>query len=441
MKKKVVSILLSFMLVSALALSGCASGTNSDTSIAADTDNSTASGSGASALSAEKGEFTWLHHMAEQGKVDWVNYCANNYMGANPDVKINIEMVPDDDYITTLKTRIAADDAPMIFDIDRANTIDFQKAGHLATIDVSSDVQKNFSSDILKQGQIDGTQYGIPIDISAYGVYYNKDIFSKYGLEIPKTADELKKVCQTLLDNGVQPLGAPFGESWCQKHFCYAYTYIDCVENDSDWFSEKMLLKSTFSDDSQFKQAISDMASYKEYWGSDPFSTSWNEVLSGISTGKIAMTINGSWTITGILGINADTNIGTFALPVSNDPSQTQIRYEPGNNFCVYNSDNSGLLSAAKDFLNYMCSTESAEYYATQADTLTACNVDVKTTAAIDDIRAYTGNQIYNMIAITEFNNEYLTDFNDVTTQYLQKSEFDVDSYAKALDDAFTAIK
>lgn len=425
MKKQLISVLLVVMTVLTFTLTSC----NSSQSAKSSGDSS------------KKVEFTWLHHMSEQGKKDWVSYCATNYMKAHPNTKINVEMVSDDNYLTTLKTRIAADDAPMIFDLDRVNTIDFQKAGHLAKINISADIKGNFSSDILKQGQISGVQYGIPLDISAYGVYYNKDVFKKYGLTIPKTADELKKVCQTLLNNGVQPFGATFGESWCQKHFCYAYAYIDCVENNSNWFSEKMSLKSKFPNDSQFKQAISDMASYKKYWGNDPFSTSWDNVLSGIATGKIAMTINGSWTIAGILGVNSKANIGTFALPVSNNQSNTQIRYEPGNNFCIYNTDDSKRLAEAKSFFNYMCSVESAKYYATHANTITGCNVSVKTISAINDIKAYKGDKVYNMIAITEFNNEYLTNFNNVTTKYLQKDKFDVDAYTKELDNTFTAIK
>lgn len=435
MKRKAIGIILAAATVLSLAMPGCSS-SGQETG-----KSSSAQAAGSQGGEGQKAEFTWVHHMEEDGKKNWVKYCADTYMKAHPNVKVNVEMIPNDNYLSMLKTRIASNNAPMIFDLDRVNTLDFQKADHLTDVSDTKGLKENFEKDILAQGQVEGTQYGVPLDISAYGVFYNKDIFQKYNLTVPKTADEFKKVCQTLKSNGVQPLGAAFSESWCQKHFCYAHLYINCVENNADWFSQKMSLKSTFASDSAFKKSITDMASYKEFWGKDPFSTSWNDVLNGIATGKIAMTINGSWTIAGILGINSKANIGTFAYPVSNNVAQTQIRYEPGNNFCIYKTTDAGKLAAAKDFFSFLCSTDSAKYYAKSANTLTACKVDVDMIPPINDIKAYTGKQVYNMIAVSEFNAEYLTSFNDVTTKALQKDKFDVDSYAKGLDGAFTAIK
>jgi raffinose/stachyose/melibiose transport system substrate-binding protein len=399
------------------------------------------SASSETAAENQKIEFTWLHHLEEQGKQDWVNHCVTEYMAQHPDVRINVEMIPNDNYLTMLKTRIASDDAPMIFDLDRINTLAFVKAGHLADVSDVDGLTKNFNSDILSQGQVNGVQYGVPLDVSGYGVFYNKEIFDRYNLKIPTTADEFRKVCDTLQANGIVPLGAPFAESWCQKHFCYAYIYINCVEKNRDWFTQKMSLQSNFSNDEAFKKSIATMVSYKKYWGNDPFSTCWNDVLSGIAAGKIAMTINGSWTIAGILSINPEASVRTFAFPVSDDSAQTQMRIEPGNNFCVYNTANKQVLSAAKGFFAYLCSVESGEYYAKAANGLTGCTVHVDSLPAVKDITNYTGSQVYNMIAISEFNAEYLTAFNDITQKYLMQKTFDMDGYTKELDNSFKAIK
>ncbi|WP_320129423.1 ABC transporter substrate-binding protein [uncultured Sphaerochaeta sp.] len=126
----------------------------------------------------------------------------------HPNVKINIEMVPNDNFLTMLKTKIASNDAPMIFDLDRINTLEFAKAGNLADVSATEGLKENFSADILSQGKIGSTLYGVPLDVSAYGIFYNKDVFDKYGLQIPTTDSELKKVCETLLANGITPFGA-----------------------------------------------------------------------------------------------------------------------------------------------------------------------------------------------------------------------------------------
>ncbi len=42
------------------------------------------------------------------------------------------------------------------------------------------------------EGQFNDTQYGIPVDMHGYGVFYNKDVFEENNIEIPKTLSELK---------------------------------------------------------------------------------------------------------------------------------------------------------------------------------------------------------------------------------------------------------
>ena len=45
-------------------------------------------------------------------------------------------------------------------------------------------------------------------------VYYNKDIFAQYDLQVPTTEEEFLAVCKTLKDNGVVPLAEGAGVNW-----------------------------------------------------------------------------------------------------------------------------------------------------------------------------------------------------------------------------------
>lgn len=75
----------------------------------------------------------------------------------------------------------------------------------------TTDIWSKASSDgLVPEGLIDnytfeGKQYGVPLNIAYWAMYYNKKIFEKYSLEVPKTWDDLMKVCDTLLKNGVTP--------------------------------------------------------------------------------------------------------------------------------------------------------------------------------------------------------------------------------------------
>ncbi|GLY30513.1 sugar ABC transporter substrate-binding protein [Kineosporia sp. NBRC 101731] len=51
-----------------------------------------------------------------------------------------------------------------------------------------------------------GNWYGIPNYGEYVQVYYNKDLFKKYDLEVPTTLDEFTQVLQTFKDQGITPL-------------------------------------------------------------------------------------------------------------------------------------------------------------------------------------------------------------------------------------------
>ena len=66
-----------------------------------------------------------------------------------------------------------------------------------------------------------GSWYGIPNYGEYVEVYYNKDMFAKYGVEVPKTYDQFVAALQTFKDAGVTPLAEsaaeyPLGQLWYQ---------------------------------------------------------------------------------------------------------------------------------------------------------------------------------------------------------------------------------
>lgn len=55
---------------------------------------------------------------------------------------------------------------------------------------------------------MDGVLYGIPqSDSMGAGVFYNKELYEKYGLEVPLTWKEWKQNMEVLQDEGIAGLG------------------------------------------------------------------------------------------------------------------------------------------------------------------------------------------------------------------------------------------
>lgn len=112
-----------------------------------------------------------------------------------------------DNYNNVISTQLAAGEGPDIL-VDGANFPARIKAGNLKDITGSKRLEGFNEAGMSLCTDKDGKVYGIPCYGWFSGLWYNKDIFEANGItELPKTFDELVKVCDKLSANGVQPLG------------------------------------------------------------------------------------------------------------------------------------------------------------------------------------------------------------------------------------------
>lgn len=440
MGKKFLGLILAMVMVVSM-LTACGSeSTNQSSDTAADTQAIPAATDGAS--TGEVTEITWLHHFQEAGIQKWAGEMITRFEAANPDIKVNVEVVTQDVYDQTLKTKIASDDAPMIFDLaNKAYYKEYGEAGHLYERSAMEGLA-SIDPTMLPAGQVDGKQWGVPLDVNGFAVFYNKAVFDKYNLTVPSTLSELKAVCDTLVENGVQPFAAPMSEQWCLQ---ITYEVVaqagDAFCGEEDWYTNKMNLTSNFSDDADFKKAVEIFCGFKPYWGEDPFGTNWDTAQNMLANGEAAMIVNGSWTIDGITAKNPDAVVRVFAMPTSEDPNGTFMNLKPGNGICLYNSQDEKKLEDGKKFHNFLLSKESGEFYAQNAFKMsTVAGVDFSFSNALMDIKSYSGEQIWNSANVTMFTSEYEQLFYETLVNYSMEDTLDVDALAKSLDEDFTAI-
>ena len=71
--------------------------------------------------------------------------------------------------------------------MERTSLAQYKDAGHLADINDVAAGLTDYDEATLLEGQFNDTQYGIPVDMNGYGVFYNKDVFEENNIEIPKT--------------------------------------------------------------------------------------------------------------------------------------------------------------------------------------------------------------------------------------------------------------
>ena len=298
---------------------------------------------------------------------------------------------------------------------------------------------ENIDESYLPDGQVDGKQYAVPLDVNGYAIFYNKGIFDEYDLEVPETLTEMRQVCETLQANGIMPFAAPMQELWGLQE------YVDVsgfpVFGTEDWFMDKMNLDTHFSDDDKFKQAMQDYFSFKPYWGDDPFGTNWDTAQNMVANGEAAMVANGSWAIDGINAKNPDCEVRVFAMPTSEEPEGAVMILRPGNGICLYNSQDEEKMEAGKKFYGWLLSKESGESYAKNGFKIsTVDGVDLSFSNGLTDIQSYPEEQIWNSSGMTIFSDEYYQIFYETILDYSMEDTLDIDGLAESLDRDFAAI-
>lgn len=138
------------------------------------------------------------------------------YEKAHPGVKIKMETFENESYKTKIKAAVAANELPDIF---------FTWAGGFSKSFVSSgkvlcldDYYKTYQNEIsmtaLANDVYDGKLYGSVTCTPVSVMWYNKEMFKKQGVEVPKTWDEFKTVCKKFTDAGIKPIGTSVKDTW-----------------------------------------------------------------------------------------------------------------------------------------------------------------------------------------------------------------------------------
>lgn len=128
------------------------------------------------------------------------------YNETSPEIKVSLITVSRN-YWTKLQTMIAGGTSPDIFLLDPAQVYELADRGGLLSLDnfkkdtAYVDFQKDVWTSLENEFTYKGYLYAIPIWTNTIGIFYNKDLFDKAGVEYPGkdwTFDELLEKAKLL---------------------------------------------------------------------------------------------------------------------------------------------------------------------------------------------------------------------------------------------------
>jgi multiple sugar transport system substrate-binding protein len=105
---------------------------------------------------------------------------------ANPDITVQIETTPYDDYFTKLQTAVAGGTAGDAFELNYENFVTYSTNGSLAELKGVDGAA--YKKSLLDAFSADGKQYGLPESFSNVVLFYNKALFKAAGVAEPTSS-------------------------------------------------------------------------------------------------------------------------------------------------------------------------------------------------------------------------------------------------------------
>ncbi len=216
----------------------------------------------------------------------------------------------------------------------------------------------------------DGHRYGVNEGVvwTPY-IYYNKDIFKKVGVEVPKTWDDFYAISKKLRDAGYEPLSLFYGFAM-QSHLPDALMLRSWTEEEYNAFlvnwspnAPAASLKYKWTDPNGVRifQYIKDMADKGVFEKGFAGITDYNQAIALFTTGKAAMYQDGSWAGgAGTLPKQATFDWGYFYYPPIQAKTYGPVGAWLPNCYMVFKGDKAKV-AAAKDLVAFLVSKDTAK--------------------------------------------------------------------------------
>lgn len=302
-------------------------------------------------------------------------------------IRVVVEPQPDyDGYEDTIRTRLAAGEAPDIFTFKLSPTTAAYYDSDLLmdfTDDLGDGWGDAFNQGNLQASTIGGQTRSLPYEIGFTPIWYNQDLFDEAGIErFPETMEEFWEATERLKAIDVVPTSQMTGgtNAWTSMlwytHFVGSYGGPDVWErglDDPAFEQAAEILERLFTDGNTTRDAI----------GAD----------AGVSgghyqAGRTAMFINGAWYIGNIRDNAPDVYEATRLAPApqAGDYHGHQVGWLH-TNLAAANTDDPARRDAVVAFMRHLTSPENARRVSLASGSLLAIEFEIPSDVELDPLQ------------------------------------------------------
>ncbi|MDT8716723.1 extracellular solute-binding protein [Clostridium sp. 19966] len=314
----------------------------------------------------------WHIFVGADSHTEYMKKLLDQFEKDNPNIKIEEQGIPNDQYKTKLQTQAAAKQLPdMFINWAGALTQQFQQAGLITDItdllDKNQDWKNGFVKGCYDDYTIDGKVYSLPVELGFTSVvYYNKALFDKYNLQFPKNFDELVSDVAVFKKNNVIPISMGDKAPWLAQS-CIMSSLGDHMTG-TDWTKSVAANKGAKFTDPEF---INGLKKLKQLVDIGAFNEDFNTIdatqqLDNFCAGKAAMVIDGTWAVGDIAKKAGDDMVKNFevaSIPGFTDGKgdQTTMSGATGIGLELNSNLTAEKKAAAEKFIQYILSKSSFE--------------------------------------------------------------------------------
>jgi len=271
-----------------------------------------------------------LRILAEAGDEATITEAAAQFETANPGVKIEANFLGWDDFMATIKLKMADNNPPDLAHGNQGFTVDgtLIQSGLIISLEKYADQygwKDSFANGALSEFMWSddgstwgsGSLYGVSPVAEDVIVYYNKDKLKSLGLSVPTSFSEFEKALKASKDAGELPIALGGADGWPIIHVwgLIEGAFVSPKQTRS-WIFDANNIQ--FDTPNRIKAAnkLADMAK-AGFFGSDSLGIGYDDANAMFINGEGVFNLTGTW-MTADFNSGMGDNVGAFAMPTWN---------------------------------------------------------------------------------------------------------------------------
>jgi raffinose/stachyose/melibiose transport system substrate-binding protein len=321
------------------------------------------SGSSDAGSGSGKTEITLLTDNADT-TIKSANAVIDAFEKANPTITVKAETRPggsDGDNI--VKTKLSTGDMADVFWYNSGSLLQ-ALSPEKNLVDLTSDpVLKDTDPSFLPTVTQNGKVYGAPVGtVMGGGILYNKDVYSKLGLQVPKTWAEFESNSDKIEAADITAVVGSFKDTWTSQLFVLGDFYNVATANP-DFAKDYTANKVKYATDPAAIRGFEKTAEAKSrgWLNKSAGSTTFDQGMKLLASGKAAQYPLLTFPV-GTLPAAQAAKIGFFGIP-GDDASKAGATIWPGNGQYIPKTTTGAKLDAAKKFVAFVASAPGTDAF------------------------------------------------------------------------------